>query len=129
MSPKCEFHLNAIVTKTQMSQTHKCHQKANVIKLEMSPKLKCHHNSNVIKTQLSPKHKFHQNANVIKTQISPLGLTYAFINLLNGSGTTRYPGIVLISPNGLPGHGLSDSRLVYYKILMKCPTSLKGSFY
>ena len=46
-------------------------------------------------------------------QISPRGLTFAFIYLPNGSGTTRSPGLVHINPNGLPGHGLSDSRVVF----------------
>ena len=112
MSPKRKYHLNAIVTKTQMSPKRKCHYKANVIKLQMSPKLKYHDNWNVSKTWLSPKRKCHQNANVTKTQILPLGLTFPFIYLPNGSGTIRCPGLVLINPNGLWGHGLSDSRLL-----------------
>ena len=46
--------------------------------------------------------------------ISPHGLPFIFLYLPNGSGTTRSPGLVLnqITLNVLPGHGLSDSRLV-----------------
>ena len=111
MSPKRKCHLKAIVTKMQVSPRRKCHKKANVIKLKMSPKLKCHKNSYVTKKQMSPKRKCHQNANVTKTQFSPLGLTFAFIYLPYGSGTTRCPGLVHNNPNGLPAHCLSDSRV------------------
>ena len=44
-------------------------------------------------------------------QISPLGLTFVFLYLPNWTGTTRPPGLVHINPHGLPGPGLSDSRL------------------
>ena len=40
------------------------------------------------------------------------GLPFIFLYLANGSGTTRSPGLVFNQTlNGLPGHGLSDSRL------------------
>ena len=57
--------------------------------------------------------KCHQSANVTRTQISPLGLTFVFLYLPNRNGTTRPPGLVHMNPNGLPGHGLSDYRLVF----------------
>ena len=97
---KCKCDLNAIVTKTQ------CHQNTNITKRQMSSNWKCDKNSNVIKTHLSPNHKCYQ------VQISPLGLISAYFYLPNGVGTTRCPGLVHIYPNGLPGHGLSDSRVV-----------------
>ena len=62
---------------------------------------------------MSLKGQCHQNANVTKTQISPLELTFIFLYLPNGSVKNRSPDLVHINPNGLPGHGFSDSRLVY----------------
>ena len=79
---------------------HKCHQNKNVTKTQIIPKRKCH------QKQMSPKGQCHQNANVTKTQISPLELTFVFLYLPNASGKTRSPDLVLINPNGLPGHGL-----------------------
>ena len=64
---------------------------------------------------MSFKGQCHQNANVTKTQISPLELT--FVYLPNGSGKNRSPDLITINPNGLPGHGLSYSRLVLHSIL------------
>ena len=107
MSPECKCHQNANVTKTQMSPKRKCHQNENI------PNHKCPQNANATKTQIRPKNKCHQKANVTTTQISPLDLTFLFLYLPNGSGKTRSPDLVHINPNGLPGHGLSDSRLVY----------------
>ena len=133
MSPKIKWHQNANVTKMQMSSKSKCHQNANVTKTQMSPKckypktqmspkLKCHQIANNTKTQMSPKGQCHQNANVTKMQISPLELTFVFLYLSNGSGKTRSPDLVHINPNWLPGHGLSDSRLVfvstYYSLIL-----------
>ena len=66
---------------------------------------------------MSPKGQCHQNANVTKTQISPLELT--FVYLPNGSGKNRSPDLITINPNGLPGHGLSYSRLVLHSILSR----------
>ena len=72
----------------------------------MSPKCKCHQNTNVTETKISTKHKCHPNTNDTKLKYRKNR------NLPNGSGTTRSPGLVHINQNGLPGHGLCDSRLV-----------------
>ena len=123
MSLKRKFHQNASVIKIQMLPKSKCHQNANVTKMQMSqitnvtktqmspkrkkiPKPKCHRNTNVTNRPMSPKRECHQNSN------SPLELPFVFLYLPNGSGKTRSPDEVHINPNGLPGHGLSDSRLV-----------------
>ena len=112
MSPKCICPHNIIVIPTKMSPKLKYHKKASVIKTEMSPKCRFHQTANtkVTKTQMSLKCKCHQKANIWKRnfhQTSNINW-----NLPNVSDTTRSPGQVHIIPNGLPGHGLSDSRLV-----------------
>ena len=89
-----------------MSLKGKCHQIEIFTKTQMSQKIKLN------KKQLSPKCTCHQNPNVTKTQISPLVQTFVFLYLPNRTGTTSPPGLVHINPNGLPGHDLSDSRLV-----------------
>ena len=96
----------------------KCHQSANVTKTEWSQKRKCHQNANVTKMQMSQKLKFHQtqmspNRKCPKTQNSPILIYHKNWNLPNRSCTTRSPGLVHINPNGLPDHGLSDSRLAF----------------
>ena len=88
MSPNCQCHHNANNTTTKMSPKRKCHQKANVTKIKRLLKWKCH-----------------QNANFITW-------TFVFPNLPNGSGKTKSPDLFHINSNGLPCHGLSDSRLV-----------------
>ena len=108
MSPKRKFHQNANVTETKISAKRKCHQNANIIKTQMSLKGKCHQIEIVTKTQMSHKKLCNQNAIVIKIQMSPKPKCCH----LNWYGTTRPPGLDHINPNGLPGHCLSDSRLV-----------------
>ena len=131
MSTKRKCHQNANVTKMQMPPkckhhqnenfpNHKCHQNANVTKSPIIPKRKCRRNANVAETQMSPKGQCHQNANITKTQISPLEPSFVFLYL--GSGKTRSTDLVHINANGLPGHGLSDSRLV----LSSCNPNLNG---
>ena len=58
---------------------------------------------------MSPKQKCHQKANVTKMLISPIELIFVFLYLPNELGKIRSPDLVHINPNGLPGHGLSDS--------------------
>ena len=102
----------------------KCHQNANVAKRKMSQKLKVHQDTNVTKTQISTKRKCHQIANVFKmpvskktnipkTQISQKLKAYKLVRHDQSS-------LVHINPNGLPGHGLSDSRLVLFVIPLHC---------
>ena len=85
-------------------------QNKNFTTTQIIQKCKFHQNANVTKRPMSPRGQCHQNANITKTQISPLELTFVFLHLPNGFGKIRSPDLVHINPNGLQGHGLSDSR-------------------
>ena len=111
MSLKCNC------PKTQMLPKGKCHQILNVTKTQMLRKLQCNQNAIVTKTQMFPKRKCYQNANFTTwTNLCQMGLAQ--------------PGPVHINPNGLPGHGLSDSRLVLileHKLVQCCETQIDAN--
>ena len=97
------------------------------------PKHKCNQNANNTETQMSPKQKCHQKANVTKMLISPIELIFVFLYLPNELGKIRSPDLVHINPNGLPGRGLSDSRLVivwsqFYLSFVSAAFSLASQF-
>ena len=113
MSPNLKCHQNQNVTKTQLSPKRKCHQKKNFIKL-VYQKLKCHKNSNVTKRQLSLKRKCHQNKKCYKYANFTTGTNLCLHLSSTWDGTTKCPSLVHMDQNGLPCHGLSDSRVVSY---------------
>ena len=117
MSPTLNSHHSANVTKTVLSPKHICPQIVNVTEIKIFPKHNCHQNANVIKMQMSLKHKMSPTWKCPITQMSPKVKYHKNWSLPIGSGTTRSPGLIHISPR----HGLSDSRLVFVLYPLFCP--------